>query len=116
MPRWILVVPAVLAEKRGLLQAIRSSSALTRGNRLEVLGMIFVSALVMVLLLAPAGILSLPLWVAGIQPGGVEPASPYGIAALGVFGLAQTLVASIGPTVFTLVYLVLREQTPHRPR
>ena len=99
--RWLVPVPALMAEGLGLGESLQRSTELTQGNRMALLGPVLAWSIAFVL--AP------PLLISAIADGG---AADWQVAAVDmVFNVAAALT---GPAGLAVLYVELRG--PVRPR
>ena len=108
--RWCLAVPVLVAEELGPLRAIARSAALTRGVGWEMVGIIFVSFLIVALISAVPALFIAPLQFEAF----ITRSSPALAVSLVLVLVLQLLLAPVVPTILTLTYrhLAHRRATP----
>lgn len=98
---WSVAVPAKIAERTGVLQALSRSRDLTRGRRWPIFGLFLVY--IVVVWIIQAVVMGIGLAIASALHGPINMATDGGAGFLGVFQ-KSTLVSS--PIIVTLVAMV----------
>jgi hypothetical protein len=109
--RWSMYAPAVVLERQGPRRALARGSQLTDQHWFRVAATLTIAGLIVaVLQAAPAALIEIPLTIAGAAQGesGLSPAQ----VALtnGISVVMQILIASIGPIVYTVLFVELRNR------
>lgn len=101
---WIVAVPALVAERRGILETFGRSAELTRGNRWQIFALLLILWVASMVL----GMILLALTGAGMLTAG-----PQAVAASPLYILAQivtsTLSSVVGATGAAVLYVELRQ-------
>ena len=98
--RWCLAVPALVAEDLGPLRSMARSAGLTRGVGWEMVGIIFVSFLIVALISAIPALFIAPLQFEAF----VTRSSPALAVSLVLVLVLQMVLTPVIPTILTLTY------------
>lgn len=105
---WCVAVPALVADRTGIFGAFSRAAELTRNNRWRVFGLFLVLFVILIVLSAVVGAVSMALLFS--SPGALEnpmatATNPINIA---IQVLQQTITAVLGATLTAVLYVELR--------
>ena len=101
---WAVVVPALVIDKAGIFGSFGRSADLTRGSRWQIFGLILIGYVILFILGAVLGLLSIGVGAAGVMAsGGIS------MPAMLMSVVVDTALAIVGAVGVSVLYVHLRE-------
>jgi hypothetical protein len=109
--QWGMYLPAAVLEDKGPVAALSRSAELTERYWFRVAGALTVSsAIVWVMLSVLSSLVTIPFTVAALFRGQIGLSPTEAVISNGVTSVATILLASIGPIVYTVLFVDLRNR------